>query len=90
MKNSVILVISTVSGLVLTLISGLTPSTPQGLVGAGWFGYPFTWLYRLVLAPQYNPWRFNAAGFVSDLVVYAVLIAAVLLFTRATLKLGSK
>ena len=64
-------------GVVITLITGLYNITPGGLVGAVWYGFPLAWLRRLVIAPQYNPWRIDITGLVVDLVVWILVIGAV-------------
>lgn len=63
-----------VAGAILTFLSGLINSTPGLLVGAVWFGWPVTWLRRLVVAPQYNPWVVDWYGLVADIVFWAILV----------------
>ncbi len=69
---------SMVGGFVVSLISGAVNYTPAGLVGASWYGFPATWLYRLVLAPIYNPWRISPAGFVLDFIVWFLVFLVIL------------
>ena len=69
-----------VSGVVVTLLSGLYNSTPPGLVvGAAWYGLPLTWVRRLVVAPQYNPWKIGITGLIVDLIFW-IVIAGVVIF----------
>jgi hypothetical protein len=58
------------AGAVLTLVSGLVPSTPGNLVGASWYGWPLTWVRKLVLAPQYNPWVVDWYGLIADFIFW--------------------
>jgi len=37
-----------VTGLVITLITGLVDVTPMNLVGATWHGWPLAWFYVIV------------------------------------------
>jgi hypothetical protein len=63
-----------VCGVAITLITGAFNTTPGGLVGATWYGFPVTWLSRLVIAPQYFPWRVNWVGFIADVIVWMILV----------------
>ncbi len=68
-------------GIVATLVTGLINTTPGGgFVGGVWYGWPATWLVRMVVAPQYNPWAPNYANFVLDVIFFAVVIYAVLVY----------
>lgn len=64
-------------GELITLLTGVVDSTPPMLVGATHYGYPFAWLFRLVLAPEYNPWRIDLFNFIADIVVWSVIVAIV-------------
>jgi large-conductance mechanosensitive channel len=64
-------------GVILTLLTGLVESTPPMLVGAVWHGYPLAWLFRMVVAPQYNPWKVDFGNFIADVVVWFVIVAIV-------------
>jgi len=61
-------------GVVITLLSGLARNTPPGLVGASWYGYPTVWLYKLVLAPQYFPWKVNVLNLIIDIIFWAIIL----------------
>ncbi len=89
MKNLHIVVVAIACGIVITLLTGLMPSTPFGLVGASWYGYPMAWLIRRVLAPQYNPWYPNALAFVFDVAFWSVVTAIVMFLSRHYSKSGS-
>jgi hypothetical protein len=71
-------------GVLATLVTGLFSNTPVGMVGAVHYGYPFPWLIRLIIAPQYFPWKVDYVDFLFDVVVWA-LVAGVLfgILTRA-------
>ncbi|MDE1870515.1 MAG: hypothetical protein KGH71_06095 [Candidatus Micrarchaeota archaeon] len=81
---------SVVAGAVITLITGLYNSTPSGLVGAAWYGLPVTWIRKLVVAPQYNPWAVDWTGLVIDLVVWIVVVGVVLYLANSMMKKGKK
>jgi hypothetical protein len=72
-----LLLISFLVGELVTLLTGLIPSTPPGLLGAEWFGYPLAWLFRLVIAPWYNPWRVDVVNFIADSVIWFIIVAIV-------------
>lgn len=86
MKDSTAAWASAIGGVVLGLVSGVVNSTPGGLVGAGWYGYPVAWLYKLVIAPQYNPWKVSAQGLVIDILFWFVVLAVILLILRKAKK----
>jgi hypothetical protein len=64
------------AGPAAALLTGLVDVTPRGLVGATWYGYPLTWLRRLIIAPQYYPWRVDWLNLVLD-VAFWVAVALV-------------
>ena len=65
----------------LTLLTGLYPlRTPMG---ATHYGFPLAWLTRLVIAPEYFPWRVNWPELVVDLVVWSgVTLALLVVYDR--------
>jgi len=74
---------SVIGGVVVTLLTGLISNTPAMLVGAMHYGYPLAWLMRLVLAPEYFPWRVNVPNLVVDLVIWIIIVGmAVTVLTR--------
>jgi hypothetical protein len=78
---------SVIGGVVVTLLTGLISNTPAMLVGAMHYGYPLAWLVRLVLAPEYFPWRVNVPNLVVDLVIWIIIIGmAVTVLTRRKTK----
>ena len=72
------LIVSILGGEVVTLLTGLVSNTPQMLVGAEHFGFPLAWLFRMIVAPEYNPWRIDFLNFLADLVVWSATICVVL------------
>jgi len=79
--NMRMLVLSIIGGAVITLLTGLIPNTPM-LLGATHYGYPFAWLFRLILAPEYFPWRINAVNFVVDVIVWAFIVGIILFIVK--------
>lgn len=70
---------SIIGGIVVALLTGLISNTPAMLVGAMHFGHPLAWLIRLVLAPEYFPWRVNLLNLIVDIIVWALVVFLVLL-----------
>jgi hypothetical protein len=76
--NVKILIPIVVGGLAIALLTGLVSNTPPMLVGATHYGLPIAWLFRLVIAPEYFPWRVDFTRLLVDTAVWAAVIAAVL------------
>ena len=72
------LLVSFLGGELVTLLTGVIPNTPAMLVGATHYGYPLPWLTRLIIAPQYNPWRVDMLGFLGDTIIWFIIVAIVL------------
>ena len=68
-----------VGGVAITLVTGLLPNTSSMLVGARWYGYPLAWLIRMVVAPEYFPWKVETVGLVADIVVWTLIVLVILL-----------
>ncbi|MBS7645378.1 hypothetical protein KEJ44_04980 [Candidatus Bathyarchaeota archaeon] len=75
--NGKILASAIIGGVIITLLTGLFPNTPARLVGATHFGYPFAWLIRMVVAPQYFPWRVNPMNLIADIIVWAIIVSVI-------------
>ncbi len=73
-----ILILSLIGGIVTTAFTGVLLNMPTMLLGAEHFGYPFAWLFRLILAPEYFPWRVDPIAFVADVVIWSVIVGIVL------------
>lgn len=72
------LITAIVCGSLVTLATGLFVNTPPMLVGAVHYGYPLGWLTRLIVSPEYLPWRVRPAELVLDIVVWSTISAIVL------------
>jgi hypothetical protein len=82
MKVKIILA-AILGGVIVTLLTGSLSNMPHMLVGATHYGYPFAWLTRLVIAPQYFPWRFNILTLIADIVIWTLVIGIILfVFSR--------
>jgi hypothetical protein len=87
MKMAMKVGLAIVAGVVITLITGLLSSTPSGLVGAVWYGYPLNWINRLVIAPTAgNPWVVQWVNLVVDIVVWSIVALIVLMLIGMTRK----
>ena len=73
-----IVILSLIGGALITMLTGLLSNMPTPLLGAKHYGYPRPWLFRLVLAPEYFPWRVDAVALVVDLVAWAIVIGVAL------------
>lgn len=82
MVNVKILLSSVIGGVIITLLTGFIPN--MMLIGATRYGYPLAWLIRLVIAPEYFPWRVDVLYLIADIIVWSIIIGMVLLvLTRA-------
>lgn len=68
-----------VGGTAITLLTGLIPNMPGSLVGARWYGYPLAWLIRMIVAPEYFPWKVEAIALIVDIVVWTLIVLVILL-----------
>jgi len=84
--NTKDLLIAIMGGVVITLLTGLVPNTPPMLVGAHWYGYPLPWLFRLVVAPEYFPWKADPVNLIADIIVWAVIVGIILLVGKKARK----
>jgi len=79
LKSSMRMVVyAVVAGVVITLLTGLIGNTPEMLVGAVYYGYPFRWLEMMVVAPQYFPWVVRPLRLILDIVVWTVIVWVIL------------
>ena len=76
--NGKTVIFAVVGGIVITLVTGLINHTPEMLVGAVYYGYPFAWLEMLVIAPQYFPWVVRPVRLILDLVVWTIVVWVIL------------
>ena len=75
MMNTKFVVFSVIGGVAVTLLTGFVANTV--LLGAEHYGYPMAWLIRLVLAPEYFPWRVNVLNLIVDIVVWTIIAGIV-------------
>ncbi len=68
-----------IGGVLITLLTGFIPNTPPMWTGSILYGYPLAWLIRLVLAPQYFPWKLNIVNIIYDIIFWAIIIGIILL-----------
>jgi hypothetical protein len=69
-----------VAGLAITLLTALVSNTLPVLMGATHYGFPVAWLFRLVIAPEFFPWRVDITHLLTDTAAWAAAVA-VLVFT---------
>jgi len=84
MVNVKILLSSIISGVIITLLTGLISNTSPMWAGAVLYGYPLAWLIRRVVAPEYFPWQVNLLNLVADIIIWAVIVSVVLLVLART------
>ena len=84
------LLVSIFGGEIIALLTGLFPNTPQMMVGAEWFGFPLAWLIRMIVAPEYNPWRIEFVNFLADVVVWSVILLVIVFIVEKVRKPASK
>ena len=82
MKQAHIVAIALVAGLAITLLTGIVKATPRGLLGASWHGFPRAWLIKMVIAPQYFPWKADYPNFVLDVLFWATIAGIILLIAN--------
>ncbi len=71
-----LIISSLIMGMIITLITGLF--THQGVVGANWWGYPFTWLTRAVVSPEYSPpLNLNLLNLIIDIIIWTIIAFAI-------------
>ena len=84
------LVVSILGGEIITLLTGLFSNTPQMLVGAEHYGFPLAWLIRMIVAPEYNPWRIEFVNFLADVVVWSVILLVIVFIVEKVRKPAGK
>ena len=90
LTNARILLASITLGLIITFITKLFNNTPSNFVGATWYGYPLPWIIKMVVAPQYNPWKLQPVNFMINVVFWFVISGIILLIGRYLLVPGKK
>ncbi len=74
-QASKIILLSVIAAIVITILSGFVNVTPQGLVGATWYGWPFAWRYIIVYPGSPENYDFKNVGI--DALLWFVLIVVV-------------
>jgi len=79
LKSSMKMVIfAVIGGIIITLVTGLFNNTPEMLMGAVYYGFPFAWLEMMVVAPQYFPWVVRPLRLILDIVIWTVVVWVIL------------
>ena len=84
------LVVSILGGVIIALLTGLFSNTPEMLLGAEHYGFPLAWLIRMIVAPEYNPWRIEFLNFLADVVVWSVILFVIVLIVEKIRKPANK
>jgi hypothetical protein len=72
-KKIPIFILAPIGGMIITLLTGLIDTTPQGLVGASHYGYPWAWRHiPVVLNPVTN---YDAVNFTADYFFWGIIVA---------------
>jgi hypothetical protein len=77
MKTLTTLVVCIVLGVAISLATGLITNTPAQLACAAWYGYPFAWLTRNVIALQNNPWKADLLRLLLNVVFWSAVVCVV-------------
>ena len=86
MKTMKMLIFAAISGIAITLLTGLMPNTPEMLVGAVWNGYPLAWLVQQLGNPAYpTVYNLRPLRFIADIAFWAV-IAAIVFFVYTKMR----
>lgn len=78
--KSKIFMYSIIGGVIITIVTGLI-NTANRLIGATRYGYPFSWLIRMIIAPQYFPWRIDLTNLILDIVIWSVVVGIIIFLT---------
>ena len=81
MNMKMMILVSVVTGLVITMVTGLVDVTPMHLVGATWHGWPLAWLYVIVYPG--SPISVNWVNLIGDIIVWLVIaLMAAMVFSK--------
>jgi hypothetical protein len=64
--------IAAVCGAIIALLTGLVNTTPQGIVGSSWHGWPLPWLY-VVVYPG-SPFNVGWLNLTGDLILWISVV----------------
>lgn len=71
------LVYAIIVGLIIALITGVINTTPHGLVGATWYGFPAVW--RIVLVTATPVTHYKVINFIGDWIFWFVVAAVIMM-----------
>jgi hypothetical protein len=60
------------------------------LAGAVHYGFPIAWLFQMIVAPEYNPWRIDFLKFLVDVVVWSVILLVIVCVLEKVRKPASR
>jgi hypothetical protein len=60
------------------------------VVGAVYYGFPIAWLFKMIVAPKYNPWRIDFLKFLADVVFWDVISLVIVFILEKVGKPASK
>jgi len=68
--------IAAITGVIITGITAFINTTPEGLMGATWYGFPFAW--RIVLVTATPVTHYKVLNFLGDVVFWAIIVILIL------------
>jgi hypothetical protein len=71
MKKNLIAVIF---GMIITVLLGLVSTPTRNLLGITHYGIPLSWRGRIIISPEFNPWRYNITNFIIDTLFWTIII----------------
>ncbi len=77
--NAKTMIFAVIAGIAIALLTGLISNPESGIVGATHYGYPFRWLIRMVVAPEYFPWRIDFLNLVGNILIWVAITGAIFL-----------
>jgi hypothetical protein len=78
LKSTKTTIFAVTSGIAITLLTGFVDHTPETLVGAVYYGYPFAWVEMLVIAPGYFPWVVRPVKLLLDILIWSIIVGVIL------------
>lgn len=80
--------LAVIVGLVITLVTGFINTTPSGVVGATWYGWPFPW--RIVPTVPNAQTSYNGAGLSEDVFLWCGIGLILALLAKILSRIFSK
>jgi len=75
-RNLKIVLVSICLAVGVVGLSGLVNTTPEGLVGAIWYGLPMAWRY-VMITPKGEIATYDFMNFLFDIILWSILILAI-------------